>query len=221
MAGLLPLLIAPGLLFHYDITPGIAALALIAVIALGRPAAAGELAALWNRRSGRWLCAVALAQTFWLAVSTAASTRPWFSLLGANWRRMGLLTIFALIACTVLIAANLCLKPEGITIVLRATAVAAIVASLYGIAQYFDLDPFQPASAYHAQAGDSTIVRPPGTMGHADYFGWWLAAALFCSIGMAGIETRGWRWVARAAGFFCGTAILFTGTDSAIFRGSN
>ena len=60
MAGLLPLLIAPGLVFHYDITPRVAALALIAVIALARPAAAGELAALGNRRSGRWLCAVAM-----------------------------------------------------------------------------------------------------------------------------------------------------------------
>ena len=100
--------------------------------------------------------------------------------------------------------------------ILRATAIAAIVASLYGIAQYFDIDPFQPASAYHAQAGDSTIVRPPGTMGHADYFGWWLAVALFCSVAMAGVENGAWRWVARAAAFFCGAAILFSGTRSAM-----
>ena len=94
MAGLLPLLIAPGILFHYDITPRIAALTLIAVIALTRPVAvAEELGALLNRRSGRWLCVIAIAQTLWLAVSTAVSTRPWFSLLGSNWRRMGLLTI--------------------------------------------------------------------------------------------------------------------------------
>ena len=217
MAGLLPLLIAPGILFHYDITPRIVVLALIAVIALTRSAAvAGGIAALWNRRSGRWLCAIAVAQMLWLGVSTALSTRPWFSLLGANWRRMGLLTILALVICTVLAAADLCLKPERITIALRASAVAAIFTSLYGIAQYFDIDPFQSASAYHAQAGDSTIVRPPGTMGHADFFGWWLAVALFCAVGMAGVETRRWRWVARAAGFLCGTAILFTGTRSAM-----
>jgi O-antigen ligase len=216
MAGLLPLLIAPGILFHYDITPRIAVLMLIAVIALLRPAAAEELAALTNRRTGRWLCALAFLQTLWLVISTSVSTRLWFSLLGANWRRMGLLTILALTVCTVLTAARLSLKPEGINIILRATAVAAIVASLYGIAQYFDIDPFQQAAAYHAHSGDSTIVRPPGTMGHADYFGWWLAVALFCSVGMASVETSGWRWVARAAGLLCGTAILFSGTRSAM-----
>jgi O-antigen ligase len=217
MAGLLPLLIAPGILFHYDITPRIVVLALIAVIALTRPVAvASGIGALWNRRSGRWMCAITVAQMLWLAVSTSLSTRPWFSLLGANWRRMGLLTILALVVCTLLAAAEFCLKPEEITIALRASAVAAILASLYGIAQYFDIDPFQSVSAYHAQAGDSTIVRPPGTMGHADFFGWWLAVALFCAVGMAGVETRGWRWAARAAGFLCGTAILFTGTRSAI-----
>jgi hypothetical protein len=44
LAGLLPLLIAPGLLFHYDITPRIAALALVAAVALTRPSpSAGNL----------------------------------------------------------------------------------------------------------------------------------------------------------------------------------
>jgi O-antigen ligase len=217
LAGVLPLLIAPGILFHYDITPRIVALALTTTIALARPGVvAAGLAALANRRTGRWLCVIAAAQTVWLGVSTATSARPWFSLLGTNWRRMGFLTILALTVCTVLTAASLSVKPERIRIVLRATAVAAIVASLYGIGQYFDIDPFQPASAYHAQAGDSTIVRPPGTMGHADFFGWWLAVALFCAVETARTDRPKWRWVARAAGFLCGTAILFTGTRSAM-----
>jgi O-antigen ligase len=217
MAGILPLLIAPGLLFHYNVTPRIAALALIAVVFLARPGAVTrELAALLNRASGRWLCGIALGQTLWLAISTSVSTRPWFSLLGTNWRRMGMLTILALTVCTVLIAAHLCLKWERITMVLRATAVAAIVTSCYGIAQYFGIDPFQPVATYQAQAGNSIIVRPPGAMGHADFFGWWLAVALFCAVGMASAETRAWRWVARAAALLCAIAILFTGTRSAI-----
>ncbi len=217
LAGVLPLLIAPGILFHYDIVPRVAGLALIVAVALMRTVTVTDgIASLWNRRSGRWLCVISVAQILWLAVCVAFSTRPWFSLLGANWRRMGLLTILALVLCTVVVSAQLCIKPAGIAIILRATALAAILASFYGIAQYFDVDPFQTASAYHAQAGDSTNVRPPGTMGHADFFGWWLAVALFCAVAMARIETGLWQWVARAAGLLSGAAILFTGTRSAM-----
>ena len=213
LAGLIPLLITPGILFHYDITPKIIALVFAAAIALMRPAAVADgVAALWNRRSGRWLCGVAAAQTVWLAVCTAASTRPWFSFLGAGWRRMGLLTMLAMIVCIVLVAASVCLKGEFTKTFLRATAVAAAIASLYGIAQYFDIDPLQPASAYQAHAGDSVIVRPPGTLGHADYFGWWLAVALFCAAALTGR----WRWVGRASALLCGIAILLSGTRSAM-----
>jgi O-antigen ligase len=213
LAGLIPLLITPGILFHYDITPKIIVLVFAAAIALMRPAAVGGgLAALWNRRSGRWFCGVAAAQAVWLAVCTAVSTRPWFSLLGAGWRRMGLLTMLAMIVCIVLVAANVCLKSELTATFLRATAVAAAIASLYGIAQYFDIDPLQPASAYQAHAGDSVIVRPPGTLGHADYFGWWLAVALFCAAALTG----SWRWVGRASALLCGIAILLSGTRSAM-----
>ncbi|HWE51864.1 MAG TPA: O-antigen ligase family protein [Bryobacteraceae bacterium] len=217
LAGVLPLLITPGLLFHYDIAPRIVLLALLVAIAsLRAKALAAGISALLNRRAGRWLCVIAAAQIFWLAVATATSARPWFSLLGSNWRRMGLLTITALVLCAVIVAAELVVKPAGISTLLRASAGAAILASIYGVAQYFDIDPLQPASAYHAHAGDSVIVRPPGTMGHADFFAWWLAIALFCTAGLAATEKGPWQWIGRAAAAMSGIAILFTGTRSAI-----
>ena len=214
---LLPLLITPGIFFHYDITPKIVVLVLITAACLALPGeAARELAELWRRKSGRWLCGLAAAQVVWYGVASALSSRPLFSLFGSNWRRMGFLTIVALCAFVVLAAAHLARAPNSLRKVLRAFAIATIVASVYGTLQYFDIDPLQAASAYHAEAGDSVIVRPPGTLGHADYFGWWLAIALFCALALARIETGFRRVLALAACVLAGVAIILSGTRSAI-----
>jgi O-antigen ligase len=212
----LPLVILPGILFHYDTTPKIALLALVVAIFLVRPGAiAKTIPALWNRRSGRWLSVVAMAQVLWFGIGTALSSRPWVSLLGANWRRMGLLTVVSLVIFVVFAAAHFCVKREEITGVLRAFAIATIAASIYGIFQYYDIDPFQTVAAYHAQAGNATITRPPGPLGHADFFGWWLAIALFCGLAVERAETGAWRAVGLAACILSGVAILLTGTRSA------
>jgi O-antigen ligase len=214
---LLPLLITPGLLFHYDITPKIVVLSLMVAACLTLPGQIAEgLAARWNRMAGRWLCGLAAAQSLWYAVATSLSSRPWFSLLGSNWRRMGLLTVLALCAFVVLAAGYLSSEPGAFHNILRAFAVATIVASANGILQYFDIDPLQAASGYHAQAGNSTIVRPPGTLGHADYFGWWLGIALFCALALARIETSFWRWLAILACVLSGVAIVLSGTRAAM-----
>jgi O-antigen ligase len=217
LVALLPLLITPGLLFHYDSLPKIALLAFAMAVALLRPMRAGQdIRALWQRKSGKWLCIVAGAQVLWTAMATAASSRPWFSLLGSNWRRMGLATIVALALFAVLSAAWLSRKPELMRLTLRAFAVAAICVSFYAIAQYFGFDPWQNAAGYHAKDGDFTIVRPPSTMGHADYLGWWLSIVLFCTWGLRRIEQGLWREVALLATILSGIAILFSGTRSAI-----
>ena len=217
LVAVLPLLILPGILFHYDITPKVALLALTSAIALAGPRAIpNAITALWGRKSGRWLFGLALGQMLWLGFSTALSSRPWFSLLGANWRRMGVVTTLSLVVVIILASAQFCEHSEGITRTLRAFSIAAIAASSYGILQYFDIDPFQTVAAYHAQAGDSTITRPPGTLGHADFFGWWLATAFFCAIAMERTEIGRWRLVSRAACVLSGVAIVFTGTRSAM-----
>ena len=153
---LLPLLITPGILFHYDITPKIVVLALITAACLALPGEAAQgLAELWRRKTGRWLCGLAAAQVVWYGVAAALSSRPLFSLFGSNWRRMGFLTVVALCAFTVLAAAHLARAPNSLRNVLRAFAIATTIASVYGTLQYFDIDPLQAASAYHAEAGDS------------------------------------------------------------------
>ncbi|MDP9171212.1 MAG: O-antigen ligase family protein, partial [Acidobacteriota bacterium] len=97
------------------------------------------------------------------------------------------------------------------------TVCAGLGASLYGIAQYFDVDPFQTPAVYHAQAGDSVIVRPPGTLGHADYFGWWLAIEFFCGIALARIDTaKMWRAAGIACAICTAAAALLSGTRAAL-----
>ncbi len=214
---LLPLLITPGILFHYDVTPKVIILTLMVAGCLALPGQISRsVAALWNKKIGRWLCMLAAAQVIWYGVATSLSSRPWFSLLGSNWRRMGLLTVLALSVFAVLAAADLSKRPAAFATTLRAFAIATIIASLYGILQYFDIDPLQTAAAYHAEAGDSVIVRPPGTLGHADYFGWWLAIALFCALALARTATAFWRWLALLACVLSGIAIILSGTRSAI-----
>src|SRR5579862_853459 len=144
LVALLPLLITPGILFHYDITPKIIILVLITAACLALPGeAARGLAELWRRKTGRWLCVLAAAQVVWFGVAAALSSRPLFSLFGSNWRRMGFLTVLALCSFTVLAAAHLARSPRSLRNVLRAFAIVAIIASVYGVLQYFDIDPLQ------------------------------------------------------------------------------
>jgi O-antigen ligase len=217
LVALIPLLITPGLLFHYDSLPKVALLVLIVALALLRPnRIARDVDVLWRTRAGKQLCVLAIAQVMWSGVATLTSSRLLFSLLGSNWRRFGLLTIVALAAFSVLAASQLVRRPRFIIHVLRATAIAAIGISLYATAQYFNIDPLQNGAGYHAQDGDFTIVRPPSTMGHADYLGWWLAIAVFCSWGLSRVERTAWRRVALTATSLSAIATVLSGTRSAI-----
>ena len=216
-AAAIPLAIIPGLFFHFDITPKIILLALAAAAGLARVRSfPQEIAQLWRRREGRWLILLTGAQVVWFGVTTLTSSRPWFSVYGSGWRRLGLVEIASILVIAVLAAASLAARPEGMRTLLRIAVAAGFVASIYGICEYFGFDPLQPVAAYQAHAGDSVIVRPPGTMGHADYFGWWLAIEFFCGIALSRIESGGWKLIATVAAVTIASAIILSGTRAAI-----
>jgi hypothetical protein len=215
LAALIPLAIVPGLSFHYDTVPRIVLLAFGSAGLLFAP-----LRALWKQQAGRRLIILATAQIVWFGLAAAVSTRPWFSLLGSNWRRMGWATILALAVFTVCSAAVFAQKPDAIRSVLRAASIATLIAGIYGILQYFDIDPLQNPGAYHAYSGRMMIVRPPGTMGQADYFGWWLVVAAFCAVAHFRIDERHWRSTALAAAGVAAVAIVLTGTRAAMLGGA-
>ena len=139
VVALVPLVILPGVFFYYDVTPKILVLLVGVGLALawGWPAAA----------RGRWVDALLGAQAAALVLATAFSTDRALSLAGTNWRRLGLVTQLALLLCAYLASF------ERKQHVVRAIAVSGSLAALYGIAQYFGWDPWNPKKGYFIGEG--------------------------------------------------------------------
>ena len=202
--GLMALIITPGYLFYFDVTPK------VTVLLVGT-----AVASVWLPRAvkaERWFSALLALNFISLAISTALSARPELSLFGTNWRRFGLVEQGA-----VMLFAWLVSRTADVRAILRAVAISGIAAAAYGIAQYFGWDAFLPASAYHIGEGIWSIVRPPGTLGHASYFATWLLFGAFLSLALASMETRPvWRGIAFSAAALAVTAMLLTGTRAAM-----
>ncbi len=210
-----PLILLPGALFYFDVTPKAAVI--IAGTALALLLASTRHAA---RKSRPKPCLFALlcAQAVSLAISTALSSDPALSLTGGNWRRFGLLTQLALLIIAWLLAADLAADP-GVRVraLLRSVAACGAVAALYGIAQYFGWDPLLPSASYQAGEGVWAIVRPPGTMGHAAYFAVYLLHAVFAGTAlMIAEKRRAWKLVGAAACTLGSAAIVLSGTRAAV-----
>lgn len=152
-----------------------------------------------------------------MAVSTLASSNPLLSVAGGSWRRDGLVAESALLLFAFIAAAWFAEDRTRIRTVLRVATVTGTAASLYGIAQYFGCDPFLPSKAYQSGEGIFTIVRTPGTFGHADYFASWLVIVEFFALALRGLEdNRRWRGTANIAMALAGFAIVLSGTRSAM-----
>jgi O-antigen ligase len=222
IAALVPLLITPGALAYFDVTPKIAFLLIgTALILLYRARNISNVSAILGSRLGRWWVALLAAQWLSSALATVFSTHPALSLNGGNWRRFGLLSetgllLFVLFAGAWL-AEDQAAGRRNVRTLLRAATAAGALAALYGIAQYFGWDPLLPVKAYQAGEGPFTIVRPPGTLGHADYFAAWLVIVVFFSLALARMEQTRWPKVAAlAATALAIIAIVLSGTRSAI-----
>jgi O-antigen ligase len=213
-----PLLITPGLSLYFDITPKVVLLLCAAAAALLLPRAwwAG-LRLVGSDRAGRLFLFLLAAQLLSLLLSTVFSTEPALSFGGSNWRRFGLVpqagvTLFVLVFASFLSAGRARLRP-----MLRLFALAGLAAALYGILQYCGIDPLQPSGSYHIGEGEWTIVRTPGTLGHAGYFATFLLTAVFWALALAQIESsRPWKALACAAAALASFAVVLSGTRGAI-----
>lgn len=218
VAALVPLVITPGWLSYFDITPKIAILLLGLSLSLLHPSAnLSNLRTLLGTVAGRWFAG--LIGLTWLgsAIATGFSVYPLLSLNGSNWRRYGFIAESGLLLFVLLSAAWLAAERSNTRLLLRACVAAGGISALYGIAQYFGWDPFLPAAAYQAGEGPFTIVRPPGTLGHADYFAAWLVSVTFFGLALARLEQG--RWLRRAAmgvSMLSTIAIVLSGTRSAL-----
>jgi len=215
LAGLLalvPLVIAPGLLFYYDVTPKIA-LFFIGTAALLPLIGWRRLA---ERRAGRLLLALIALQTLSLFVSTALSSRPELSLAGTSWRRFGLAVQIGMLLFTAALASYLTARPERAWPILRTSVIAGVIVALYGILQYFGWDPWINPAGYHIGEGVWGIVRPPGTLGYVSYFANYLVFIVFAAIALRLGDASRWSRLGAPAAALASVAIVLSGTRAAM-----
>jgi O-antigen ligase len=207
---LIALIVTPGYLFYFDVTPKVAILLLGTAAALVWPGAA-------TSRAPRSFSLLVAASLISLAISTALSPNPALSLVGTNWRRYGMLTQAVVLIFTWLLARNVAAAPQRARTILRAIAMSGAVTAIFGIAQYFGWDPILPKAAYHIGQGIWTIVRPPGTLGYVSYFATWLLAVVFLSLALAAWETSTRiRRACYTTAALAAAAMLLTGTRAAM-----
>lgn len=210
LVALVPLIIAPGLLFYFDVTPKIVLL----LIGAGAGLFLFRPRRLTVPREGKWLLILLAIQAASLALSTALSMRVSTSVFGTNWRRFGLVAQLATLLFTALAAADL--AGGRLRLYLRAITVTAIPISVYGIAQYFGWDPWLPKEAYHIGEGIWTIVRPPGTLGYVSYFANYLVFIVFFGAALYSMDTGWWKRAGAVAAGVAAFAIVLSGTRGAM-----
>jgi O-antigen ligase len=218
VAALVPLLITPGLLSHFDVTPKVAILLLgTALILLQWKINVQNIYNFARATAGRWFLILLAAAWVGMALATFFSTHPALSLNGSNWRRLGLIPETGLLVFAALTAAWFAAEPGNTRLLLRACCAAGALAAVYGIAQYFGWDPLLPVQAYEVGEGKYMIVRPPGTLGHADYFAAWLVVIAFLGLALSRLETTRWlRYLAVTASSLAVVAIVLNGTRAAL-----
>src|ERR1022692_100028 len=103
---LIPLAIAPGCFFYFDVTPKVVLLLLGTAAAAIWWAATGGAAGFYRAsRAARWFLLGVCGMAVSLVISTLASVNPALSLGGSNWRYWGLLTQLAALGFAYLVAA--------------------------------------------------------------------------------------------------------------------
>lgn len=218
ITALVPLAMAPGLLSAFDITPKIAILLFCesALLFFCKQLVKGARA-LFESTPGRLFLACLGAQWISTAVSTLGSSNALLSVEGSSWRHDGLIVETAILLFAFMVAAWLIDDNHRLGALLRTATLAGAIASLYGIAQYFGWDPFLAPRSYLAGEGPFTIVRPPGTLGHADYFANWLVMVAYLALALTAVRNdRRWKVIARVTIGLAAFAILLSGTRSAL-----
>jgi O-antigen ligase len=209
---LVALIVTPGLLFYFDVTPKLGVLLVLTAALLVAWAFRSPV----RLRGFPWFSAALLFGLGSLALSTILSSNPALSVYGTAWRRYGALSQASILAVAFLIANHIAERPERAAAVLRGISAASWLAAIYGIAQYCGWDPLLPAAAYHVGEGIWTIVRPPGTFGYSSYFAVWLDMACFANLAVMETDTNvTWRWIAGASAVLSACAMLLSGTRGA------
>jgi O-antigen ligase len=169
--------------------------------------------ALWRRPCGRALLVISLAQLISILVSTALSNDLELAIGGTSSRRLGALTLIAIVVVTTALAALAGQNREFTRRLLTGIEISGGVAAIYAILQYLGLDPLLPARLYTFNFV-TDFVRPPSTFGHATYFANFLLPVILIASGSATRKFR--RWFHCSILMVAGIALVLTGTRSAV-----
>ena len=218
-----PMAFAPRLLFYYDVTPkSVALLAGAALVLLWAAWKPQTSLSLMTSRFGRWNAGLVAA--FCFLTIAAALLSPVVSLpggralvwFGSSWRRWGAVEQIATVLGAFLAAGIAGQSDRHRAAVLRAVCAAGVPAGIYGIAQYFGVDPLLSPAAYLVGEGSYQIVRPPGPLGHSDYFAAFLLWPVFAGTALSNREAcRFDRWLGGAAVSTGIVAIVLAGSRGA------
>src|ERR1700728_649466 len=105
VAALVPLLICPGLLAYFDITPKIAILLFGTALILLQPGAiTSNVRTLMQASPGRWLAGLLASEWLGFALGNVFSSDRTLAFGGGLWRRFGLLSETALVLFVLLAA---------------------------------------------------------------------------------------------------------------------
>ncbi|HYL97484.1 MAG TPA: O-antigen ligase family protein [Blastocatellia bacterium] len=150
-----------------------------------------------------------------IAISTFFGIARVTSLMGTFENQMGLLTYLCFVICFVALIAGIGFDEHRLTWALWALALTGLATSIYALFQFAGWDPLIPASAYTFDFGSGPIVRPIGTLGHADYLGNFLLYTCPVSLALAVRSHQRERRVAIAGFALSIAAILVSGTRGA------
>jgi len=177
-----PLALAPGLQF-FDVTPKLLAL-LVGACAVWLALAVEDRFPNWRGRQAAFFGLLAALAGAGVLATVFSSDRV-LSLVGSEWRRLGLP---AWLACLAIAAAIPVVVGDSRACRRRVVAVvvlSAVAAAAYSFAQYLGFDPWIRPALYHIGEGEWQIVRPPSTLGYVSYFAAFLLPAVFAAVGLA------------------------------------
>src|SRR5580698_3518791 len=120
--GLVALIVTPGYLFYFDVTPKVALVLLGTALAL-------VWASFAKGGSSRTFSILVALQVISLSVSTALSERPALSLTGTNWRRYGAVVQASALIFAWLVAWRTAGLPDRTRTILRGVAATGLLVS--------------------------------------------------------------------------------------------
>jgi O-antigen ligase len=150
-----------------------------------------------------------------IAISTPFGAAPVASLFGSFENQMGLVTRICFYLCFLAIICGIGQSWTRLMQALWTMSLTGLCVATYAFAQFFGRDLFLPSGLYTFNSMGEAVVRPIGTLGHADYLGNFLLYTTPLCVGVALGSSGRTRRFGTVAAAVSTAAIAFSGTRGA------